>query len=567
MKLWRLFHGLPRSLLLTSLALTCTAVPVKTSVLTPDNFDTTIASGVWFIEYFSPYCGHCKHFAPTWDKLVTISVEEVPGVKLAQVNCAVNGDLCSANDVKGYPTLNLYKDGKLVEPFKGARELDLLVPFIKKHEPPQPPPQPQPQQQQPMDEKLPNPNGAVLSLDDKTFVPVLAEGPAFVKFFAPWCGHCKKLAPTWKKLAKQMQNQLTIAEVNCEDHKALCTSQEIPGYPSLMYYSVTGTKNEYTSGRKLEQLAAFAEKASAPPMKAIDSQDLEHYIAEDAIIYVLLHTDDDIVTYLSPIFATLLGSPTVYTIANAPESLIARYSIPGSSAWSLVAFKDHDSVTPTSVYTSMDVNGVLTWLLANRLPSTSELTQDTFQSIMKAPSHPLVVLAGVSAENKDLVKQRFEEISASFRSKSRVSREVVFAWMDIERWKDWMKSMYGIKTHSKTLDDVEVVIADHHALIYWNVDAEGKPINLSNEKGLFSAIEGAARGKIAPLHSENIVERLARYLNGKAVAIEGYVVDNPLRTVFFIGLGFVVLILAVRKWVLSDLPDDRHYRDKGGRVD
>ncbi len=58
-----------------------------------------------------------------------------------------------------------------------------------------------------------------------------------------------------------------------------------------------------------------------------------------------------------------------------------------------------------------------------------------------------------------------------------------------------------------------------------------------------------------------------QYLNGKAVAIEGYVVDNPLRTIFFIGLGFVVLILAVRKWVLSDLPDDRHYRDKGGRMD
>ncbi|KAG7446145.1 thioredoxin-domain-containing protein [Guyanagaster necrorhizus] len=503
-------------------------IVVKTSVLTPDNFDTTIARGVWFIEYFSPYCGHCRKFAPALEQLVTMSAEGV--------NCAVNGDLCSGNGIKGYPTLNLYKDGKLVEPFKGSRDLDILVSFIKSHAPPPPP-----SQQQPMVEKLPNPKGVVLSLDDNTFETTLSEGPAFIKFFAPW--------------------------FKCEDHKALCTSQEVQGYPSLMYYSITGAKNEYTNGRKLEQLAAFAERASGPAMKAIDPEDLEHYIAKDDIIYVLLHTDNDIVTYLTPTFSSLLGSPTVYTIANASESLTARYSIPASSAWSLIAFKDHDSDTPTSVYTTMDVNGVLTWLLANRLPSTSELTQDTFQSIMKAPSHPLVVLAGVSAEKKDLVKQRFEEISASFRSKSSVNREVVFAWMDIERWKDWMKSMYGIKTRSKALDDVEVVIADHHALIYWNVDAEGKPINLSNEKGMFSAIEGAARGKITPLHSENTVERLARYLNGKAVAIEGYVVNNPLRTVFFVGFGFVVVILAIRRWILSDLPDDRHYRGKAGRLD
>jgi thiol-disulfide isomerase/thioredoxin len=85
---------LPVSLLLTSFALASAALPAQTASLkpplTPDNFKSTIAKGVWFVEHFSPYCGHCRAFAPTWEKLVEYS-ENSAGVQLAQVDCSVNG--------------------------------------------------------------------------------------------------------------------------------------------------------------------------------------------------------------------------------------------------------------------------------------------------------------------------------------------------------------------------------------------------------------------------------------------------------------------------------------------
>lgn len=98
-----------------------------------------------------------------------------------------------------------------------------------------------------------------------------------------------------------------------------------------------------------------------------------------------------------------------------------------------------------------------------------ELTQDTFQQVMNAPQEPLVVIAAVTKENKDKVKERFREISKKWRIRTLGSgitheRDVVFAWMDAERWSDWMKSMYGISKggeHHETLDEVRVVIADH----------------------------------------------------------------------------------------------------------
>ena len=73
-------------------AVASAAVQSKLLVLTPENFDSTVSQGLWFIEHFSPYCGHCKHFLPTWEKLVDyVDSQKEMHVRLAQVNCAEHG--------------------------------------------------------------------------------------------------------------------------------------------------------------------------------------------------------------------------------------------------------------------------------------------------------------------------------------------------------------------------------------------------------------------------------------------------------------------------------------------
>lgn len=175
----------------------------------------------------------------------------------------------------------MFNDGKIVDQFTKARELDDLKEFMKKHvkaaapPPPPPPPPPGAPAQPPAAAALKqppavtlnpniNPAGEVLSLTPALFTSTLASGPMFVKFFAPWCGHCKKLAPTWKQLAKHMKGKVSITEVNCDDHGSLCKQEGVQGYPTLMWYAGSEAKGfEYSSGRKLDQLKAFAEKASS----------------------------------------------------------------------------------------------------------------------------------------------------------------------------------------------------------------------------------------------------------------------------------------------------------------
>lgn len=74
-------------------------------------------------------CGHCKHLAPEFAK----AAEELEkdGVKLAQVDCTLNQDLCK--DIRGYPTMKVFKDGNH-SMYGGARSSDGIVNYMRKYD-------------------------------------------------------------------------------------------------------------------------------------------------------------------------------------------------------------------------------------------------------------------------------------------------------------------------------------------------------------------------------------------------------------------------------------------------
>ncbi|KAI0314733.1 thioredoxin-domain-containing protein [Amylostereum chailletii] len=573
---------LPCSLLIASLTLASVALPVSAAqklVLTPEDFAPTVASGYWFIEHFSPWCHHCQDFMPLWDELV----EDYAGsdVRLVQIDCSVNGDLCTAHGVNGYPQMNLYKDGELLSKFSGVRTRERLTTFIADHSsvvlvgedaaPSDPlPAPPKVDSAPPKVESAPlkadvNPDGKVVVLTPQTFKAVVGAGDVFVKFYAPWCGHCKKLAPIWTQLAAQMQHKLTLAEVDCDAHKALCTREGVSGFPMLFFYPPDhGDKAEYTGNRKLDPLKAWAERAIKPAMQELAYDDYEAAIARDPVAYLFLHPagDTSLFPALHEAARPLLGSPPIYT-SSSPQFL-AHFSLPASTAPVLLALKDHDGTAPTAALRLSPpptTPELARWLVLNKLPTFAELGDGTFQEIMRAPAKPLVVLLAapaVGAEHESLVAELQKLAMAWRRAERGAARPVVFAWMDQGRWAKWLKSMYGIKGAGR------VVIADHQDLKYYDVQRKGKHIELTAES-LFPALDAALAGALPVRHSENVVERFARYLNAKFIALETFATEHTLLAIaLFVGL--LAGVFYVLKRLIID-EDVAYHVPAKGRLD
>ena len=118
--------------------------------------------------------------------------------------------------------------------------------------------QQQQQQQRGSGESLFKDDALVQELDDDT----LPEGDGehwvwLVEFYAPWCGHCRQLAPKWRKVAEALHGVVRVAAVNCDAQQALCQGQNIKGYPTVKAFK-TGKWVEYRGDRSAGAIKDWA---------------------------------------------------------------------------------------------------------------------------------------------------------------------------------------------------------------------------------------------------------------------------------------------------------------------
>merc|ERR1719326_2443703 len=109
-------------------------------------------------------------------------------------------------------------------------------------------------------------SAAVPSLTPDNYDAMTDGKTVFIKFFAPWCGHCKKMAPDWEKLAGEWEGHEIglVAEVDCTaEGKPLCDANGVKGFPTLKYGDPTAL-DDYQGGRSFSDLSSFAKDNLKP---------------------------------------------------------------------------------------------------------------------------------------------------------------------------------------------------------------------------------------------------------------------------------------------------------------
>lgn len=114
---------------------------------------------------------------------------------------------------------------------------------------------------------------AVIDLIPSNFDDVVLKSgkPALVEFFAPWCGHCKSLAPVYDELASKFEfakDKVTIAKVDADAEKDLGRRFGVQGFPTLKWFDGKSDKpQDYNSGRDIDSLEAFITEKTGIKMK------------------------------------------------------------------------------------------------------------------------------------------------------------------------------------------------------------------------------------------------------------------------------------------------------------
>jgi len=101
--------------------------------LNDDNFDKIVkdSNKDVLVEFYAPWCGHCKHLAPIYEKLASAYINE-PNVVIAKVDADKYRDIGGRYGVQGFPTIKFFsKNGKeSPEDYDGERELPGFVTYI-----------------------------------------------------------------------------------------------------------------------------------------------------------------------------------------------------------------------------------------------------------------------------------------------------------------------------------------------------------------------------------------------------------------------------------------------------
>ncbi|KAI0215290.1 Protein disulfide-isomerase TMX3 [Lamellibrachia satsuma] len=272
----------------------------------------------------------------------------------------------------------------------------------------------------------------VIELDD-SFVQKKGEDSWLVEFYAPWCGHCRRLEPTYHQVSLTLRNSpIHVAKVDATKYSSLTSEYGVRGFPTIKF--IQGERVYTHKGdRSQAGIVEFAKRAYGPAVRQINSQGNFYNIQED-------HADNVFFMYVGEQnkeidvfenYALTADKFAVLSYFYAGAASVLTKDVKPRKIPAILVFKDNSYLefNPSDGDTSQELLEM--WLKEERFPCFPKMTAGSLNELGDLKKKIVITVIETDKRGERL-NQRFKEIvqEVTVKNKDRFHSHYQFLWMD-----------------------------------------------------------------------------------------------------------------------------------------
>mmetsp|Transcript_8211 Transcript_8211/g.30844 ORF Transcript_8211/g.30844 Transcript_8211/m.30844 type:complete len:428 (-) Transcript_8211:28-1311(-) len=356
-------------------------------------------------------------------------------------------------------------------------------------------------------------SAAVVDLHPKNFDDLTSDGSTwFLDFYAPWCGHCKRLNPILDEVAPLVAPEMRIGKIDATQHKSLAKKFDVHGYPSLRYIH-NGEMLDYDAGRTKMALVAFAKRLAGPIVRTVETKEqiVELEALSDGVYVVLVSLNgvrpsEEVLSAFESV-AKAFETRTSFGLVAAPELVNLDAQSADASALVLGVAESGEKLRMAPASALEDGESMTSWLGKNLHRRVQHLTPSNYREAMKS-GKIFLIFAYDGADEDTSAAAHQAMLSASRSATDEVLERILFCIVEGARFSKYMRRL-GARTEPFPML-FAIAQAEGDAIYHMPDDSEDQRFEAS-DAAILDFANGILDGRV-PIYKQSLFKKAYLWL-------------------------------------------------------
>nr|XP_033790133.1 protein disulfide-isomerase TMX3 [Geotrypetes seraphini] len=368
-----------------------------------------------------------------------------------------------------------------------------------------------------------------------------------VDFYAPWCGHCKKLEPVWQEVGIEMKNSRSLIKVGKMDatvHSSIASEFGVRGFPTIKLLKGDLAYN-YRGPRTKDDIVEFANRVAGPLIRTVPSKQMfDHVQKRHHVLFVYVGGESTLKEKYIEVASELI----VYTyFYSASEEVLPEY-VTLNEIPAVLVFKD----STYFIYDEYEDGSLSSWINKERFQGY--LNIDGFTLYELGDTGKLVAIAVVDDKNTSAehtrLKNIMKEIAKNYRD--HFHRDFQFGHMD---GSDYINSLLMDELTTPT-----VVVLNTSNQQYFL-----PPKHIESTEDMIVFVNSILEGTVEAQGGDGILQRIKRVIYDAKSTVLSVFKSSPLLGCFLFGLPLGVISIMCYGICTADTAEELSRKEMGDR--